>query len=154
MSRQVETGSLVIDSFPVFEDDGYTAHSGLVPADFVIQTFVDGLEIAVPVSISEIGTTGNYEIEFTPTVDGLYQIQIHALYNDDIWGETYEAGAGFPSAALVHIRNQVDKIDIAPTLGPATVTSGSLMDRTMNKDSAKTYNQGTDSLEALRDRVG
>lgn len=154
MSRQVETGSLVIDSFPVFEDDGYTTKSGLLPSDFETEMFVDGVLVAMPVDISEIGTTGNYKTEFTPPVDGLYQVQIHFLYNDDIWGETYEAGAGFPSAALVHIRDQVDKIDIAATLGPATVTSGSLMDRVMNKDVHKTYNQGTDSLEAIRDRTG
>jgi hypothetical protein len=154
MSRQVETGTLVIDSFPVFEDDGYTTHSGLSLSDFVVLTFIDGVEFDIPVTIGEIDHQGYYKLTFTPEIDGLYQVQIHALYNDDIWAETYEAGAGLPVDALTHIRDQIDKIDLAPTLGPATVTSGSLMDRMMNKNVNKTYNQGTDSLEAIKDRLG
>jgi len=49
---------------------------------------------------------------------------------------------------------QADKIDQAATIGPAAVTSGSLLDRIANKDSGKTYNQATDSLEAIKDRTG
>ena len=154
MSRQVETGALVIDSFPVFEEDGYTTKSGLLTADFTTTTFVDGLSAVVPVTISEIGTTGNYKIQFTPMADGLYQVQILSLFNDEVWGETYEVGEGFAPEIRVHVRDQVDKIDLAPTLGPSVVISGSLMDRTLNMDATKSYNQATDSLQGLRKRIG
>lgn len=154
MSRQVETGTLTIDSFAVFEDDGYTTKSGLLASDFDVLVLFDGVVLSLPVSIVEIGTTGQYKVEFTPPVDGYYQVQIAIDYNLDIWTEAYESAAGMSGAVLAYIKNQVDKIDLVPTLGPAAVTSGSLMDRFMNKDVNKTYNQGTDALEAIRDRVG
>jgi len=154
MSRQIETGTLVVDSFPVFEDDGYTTKSGLLEADFDATVYFDGVALALPVSIVEIGSTGQYKLEFTPSVDGYYQVQIAIDYNLDIWTEAYESAAGISGAVLAAIKAQVDKIDLVPTLGPAVVTSGSLMDRIMNKDSGKTYNQSHDSLEALRDRTG
>lgn len=52
------------------------------------------------------------------------------------------------------IKAQADKIDIAATIGPAAVTSGSLLDRIANKDVSKTFSQLTDSLEGIRDRSG
>lgn len=52
------------------------------------------------------------------------------------------------------IGDQVDKIDKAATLTPGTTETGSLLDRLANKDGSKTYDQGTDALEALKDRIG
>lgn len=49
---------------------------------------------------------------------------------------------------------QSEKIDSAATVGPGAVVTGSLFDRMANKDSNKTYNQSTDSLEAIKDRIG
>jgi hypothetical protein len=100
MSRPVETGIPVIDSFPVFEDDGYTTKSGLLESDFEIKVFVDATLVSVPVSINEIGTTGNYRMEFTPWMDAIYQVQVLSSYNDDIWGSTYESGPVNISQAL------------------------------------------------------
>ena len=154
MSRQVETGALVIDSFPVLEDDGYSTKSGLGPSDFTVTVLHDGVVVALAVGIQEIGATGQYKVTFTPVLDGFYQVEVLVLYNHDIWSGSYESAAGLPASVLAYIKDQVDKIDLAPTLGPATVISGSLMDRMMNKNVQKTYNQGTDSLEAIRDRMG
>jgi len=49
---------------------------------------------------------------------------------------------------------QADKIDLAATVAPGAATTGSLLDRLANKDSSKTFDQSTDSLEATRDRIG
>jgi hypothetical protein len=49
---------------------------------------------------------------------------------------------------------QVQKIDVAATEDPATAAPGSLLDRLCNKDGSQTYDQATDSLEAVRDRIG
>jgi hypothetical protein len=49
---------------------------------------------------------------------------------------------------------QVEKIDGAATVAPSAATPGSLLDRLVNKSGAQTYNQATDSLEGLRDRIG
>ena len=55
---------------------------------------------------------------------------------------------------LQAVKAQADKIDDAATTGPAAATTGSLLDRLANKDVSKTYNQATDSLEAVKDRIG
>lgn len=157
MNRRVETGTLVIDQFPAFEDDGYTKRSGLTAGDFTISVWRDGVVSAAVVTITEIGTSGEYKVTFTPLVNGFYEIQVLIDFSKDIWYGSFDATDetnGAILAALALIKQQVDKIDLAPTLGPAAVFSGSLMDRFMNKDVNKTYNQGTDSLEAIRDRMG
>lgn len=148
------TGTLVVDSFPVFDDDGYTKKSGLDPSTFVVTVLHEGIPISLPITIMEIGTSGEYRYQFTPTVDGYYQVEFNIPYTFDVLGASYEAAEGLSGAVLAYVKDQVDKIDKAPTLGPATVVSGSLMDRMMNKNASKTYNQGTDSLEGIRDRIG
>jgi hypothetical protein len=163
MNRIVETGEPVVDQFPAFENDGYTKRSGLTVGggDFAISVFKDGVPDATAVTITEVGILGEYKVAFTPSADGLYVVQVLTDFNKDIWAGFFDSTVDTTSsivdailAALVAVQIQVDKIDLAPTLGTATVFSGSLMDRFMNKDVSKTYNQGTDSLEALRDRTG
>jgi hypothetical protein len=149
MSRQVETGAPVFDSFPVFDSDGFTKKSGLHDSDFSVVVLVNGFAASVPVSITEVGATGDYRCSFTPLSNGLYQLQISVAYSKEVWGESYDA-----STAQTHMLDQLDKIDLSPTLGPSTVTSGSLMDRMLNMDADKSYNQATDSLQGLRNRIG
>ena len=132
-----------------FELDGYTKRSGLTSSDFTITLFKNGISDSTPVSISEIGISGEYRVNVTFTTDGFYSLQILIHFSKDIIFNDYAAGAG-----LASIMSQIDKIDLAPTLGPNVVVSGSLMDRIMNKNALKTYNQATDSLEAARDRIG
>ena len=151
MNRDVETGELVIDQFPAFEDDGYTKRSGLVtPTDLIVTVYKDGVIDATVVTIAEIGTIGDYKVSFTPATDGLYVIQVLIDFSKEIWAGYYAASA----IDLAEIQAQVGKIDKAPTLGLAAVTTGSLIDRVCNKDLGKSYNQATDSLEAIRDRTG
>lgn len=49
---------------------------------------------------------------------------------------------------------QVEKIDNAATVAPSSAVPGSLLDRLCNKSVARTYDQTTDSLEGIRDRIG
>lgn len=153
MNRQAEPGLLTIDSFPAFELDGFSKRSGLSSLDFTVSIYFNGAESTLPTVISEIGSTGDYSISFTPPSPGFYEIQVLIDFNKEIWRESFDVVDGGPST-IRHIRDQVDKIDIAPTLGTAAATSGSLLDRLANKSAAKTYNQATDSLEGLRDRMG
>jgi hypothetical protein len=152
MRIPVKTGELALDQFSALEADGFNRRSGLtvLAGDFVVTTTFNGVVSAVPVTIEEIGTTGRYTVEFTPPADGLYDLEVLVVFSKDIWGAQYQAGAG----SIDGVQEQVDKIDSAPTKGMGSVTTGSLMDRFGNKDGAKTFNQGTDSLEALRDRSG
>lgn len=158
MIREVEDNVAVVDHFPAFELDGYTKRSGLSQGlgDFTIATFYDGTEVSIPVTITEIGSLGEYKVEWTPPLSqlGYYVVQVLIGFNDEIWYGSYDVVDQRTNDLLQTTKLQADKIDLIPTLGPNQVTTGSLMDRMMNKDSYKTYNQGTDSMEAQSDRIG
>jgi len=74
---------------------------------------------------------------------GTYVVEVLIIFNKDIWAGYFHTS----------VREQVDKIDKAMTVGPAACEDGSLLDRLANKDSNKTFNQATDSLEGLRNRI-
>lgn len=50
------------------------------------------------------------------------------------------------------IKTEVDKLFDADMGSPSGLTNGSFADRIMNKDGSQTYDESTDSLEAIRDR--
>ena len=155
MTREAKIGDVIADHFSAFEDDGFTKRSGLAGGSFTVTSYVDGvLAPLVLVTISEIGVTGEYKISFTPSALGFYSIQILIDFNKDIWEGEYQVVSELTTTVVTQIQLQADKIDLIPTLGPAAVTVGSLMDRMMNKNNNRTYNQGTDSLEAIKDRMG
>jgi hypothetical protein len=75
---------LVIDQFPAFEDDGYTKISGLQPSDFTTTVWADAVVQATPVSISEIGSSGEYKLSYTPPTEGYWKLEIYFNFNDEI----------------------------------------------------------------------
>jgi hypothetical protein len=83
MTRQIQIGDTVVDQFPVFSDDGYTKVSG--QTSFVSSVWKDAVVEAVPVTISEIGSSGNYKVEFEPDDEGLWRVEVLIDYNKDIW---------------------------------------------------------------------
>lgn len=153
MPRQVKIGDPVTDHFSVFEDDGFTKHSGLGPASFSSILYLNSVVVALPVTITELGLTGEYAFQFTPNALGDWDLEIHILYNDDIFADSFEAVTELDASLILGILDQCEKIDLAPTEHPSVVETGSLMDRLMNKNTGKTYNQTTDSLEAQRDEL-
>jgi hypothetical protein len=153
MTREVERGTPVVDQFPAFENDGHTKRSGLGAGDFSSAVFVNGAVEALPVTVSEIAATGEYKIQFTPDILGVYELQVHILFSHDIWHAQYAAVDELTNDVSVAARNQSRKIDLAATAAPGLATTGSLMDRILNKDGAKTFQQTTDSLEAIRDAL-
>ena len=99
MSRDVQVGVLVVDHFPVLDDDGITKHSGLTSASFTTLVYRDSVPTGIIASISEIGTSGEYQYTFTPPTVGVYDVEIHSLYNDDLLVEqmiakNFVAGTG------------------------------------------------------------
>ena len=155
MSREGEVGTTVIDQFPAFEDDGFTKRVGLSSGDFTVTAFKDGvLQVGFLLTIVEISASGEYRISFTPVTTGFFNIQVLVNFSKDIWEGEFDIVPERTNELVESIRAQTDKIDLAPTLGPNSVINGSLMDRMMNKNAFKTYNQATDSLEALKDRMG
>jgi hypothetical protein len=92
MSRDVKIGETVVDQFPVFDTDGYTKKSG--ETVFTKSLWVNGAPSGQTVTISEIGSSGEYEVGFTPNAEGYWALQILIDYNKDVWGEGYQASAG------------------------------------------------------------
>lgn len=154
MSRDVAVSTLVTGHFPVFDTDGFTRHPGQLSSDFTVTSYYNSAPVVLAITISEIGSSGEYQYSFTPALIGIYDIEIRSHYNNDIWHEQLSSMSAEINTQLLAIKSQADKIDIAATVIPGSVSTGSLTDRICNKSVAKTYDQTTDSLEAIRDRVG
>lgn len=98
--RQIVPGEPVVDLFPVFEDDGYTKHSGLVGGDFTTTVWRDGSPYPLAVTVTEEDSSGEYVIGYVPPVDGYWKIEIFVNYNKEIW--VSEAIAGDGSLASIY----------------------------------------------------
>jgi hypothetical protein len=88
MSRHATTGRPVVDQFPVWEDDGYTKKSG--ETVFTVTIWKDGVVQSIPSSITEIGTSGEYEITFTPDDSGFWLAEVKIPYNEQVWFGQYD----------------------------------------------------------------
>jgi len=144
MMRELKRSAIALDQFPALEADGWNKRTGLVqPADFTVTAWLDGSVNLLAVTITEIGTSGEYRFTFTPTSDGYLVVEVLIDFSKALLRFSYEV-------VEVTTNQQVRKLDVAATLGPGSMTSGSLGDRLMNADSGKTYNQTRDSLEGLR----
>ena len=75
-----------------------------------------------------------------------------AVWDEDLSGHTTAGSAGQAQIDAATASSAAEKIDSAAVTWPPT--PGSLLDVLANKDGGQTYDQATDSLEALRDRVG
>lgn len=151
-SREVEVGSAVLDQFPAFENDGYSKRSGLSAGDFSSIVFLNGAIVILPVTISEIGISGEYCVSFTPSTVGLYELQVLIDFNKQIWHAQYQSVVELTHDLANEARNQTNKIDLAPVV-PSSAADGSLIDQLFNKNSSKTYSPATDSLEAISDAL-
>ena len=97
MSRQVPLG-LIVDNFPVYDADGHTRRTG--ETVFTASLWKDGTASAIPVTIVEIGSTGEYLASFTPDDLGFWVLDILVDYNKDIFSESYDVVAEATSEAL------------------------------------------------------
>lgn len=92
MIRQVKINVTVVDQFSVFDFDGYTKVSG--ETNFVTTVWLDSVENATSVTITEIGTSGEYNIQFTPNNLGFWKVEVKVDYNKDIYVFEYTAVSG------------------------------------------------------------
>lgn len=150
MTREVQTGSPVIDQFPAFENDGVSKRSGLLPGDFSPVVYRDGAVVALPVTITPVvGDTGEYKSVFTPDADGFYELHVLVVFNGEIRFARYESVTELTHDLAENARDQANKIDLAALSWPPATNS--LIDRVANKDGTQTFDRSTDSLEAIRD---
>ena len=142
--RELTRNAAAVEQFPALEADGYTKRTGLtLPADFTVSVWLNGAVSALAPTVTEIGTSGEYRLDFTPTADGYLVVEVLVDFSKDLLRFTYEVVA-------VRTNDQVRKLDLAATVGPGAAETGSMLDRLANADSSKTYNQTRDSLEGLR----
>jgi hypothetical protein len=87
MTRQVKINESVIDQFPVFDFDGYTKKTG--ETSFTSTLWRDGAVKAISVNINEIGTSGEYKVDFIPDQEGFWKLEILVDYNKDTFAFEY-----------------------------------------------------------------
>ena len=92
MTRQINLGDLVVDQFPVFNFDGYTKRSG--ETSFTKTVWKDGVVQSNPVSIAEIGSSGEYKWQFTPNSVGWWKVEVVVDFNKDVFSSDYSVNVG------------------------------------------------------------
>lgn len=85
-----EVSGTVIDTFPVFDTDGFTRITGLAPASFTPLFLINGVPAAKPFTIFESGSTGYYNIQFTTDQVAHWAVYVENSENSDIWFAHYE----------------------------------------------------------------
>lgn len=91
MGIQLSIGGIARDHFPIWESDGITKKSG--ESSFTVSLWhEDSLDPITPV-LSEIGTTGEYSVSFTPDKVGVWTIEVIVGYNGDSFGQLFQVNA-------------------------------------------------------------
>jgi len=92
MSREIKLGDEVIDQFPIWMDDGYSKKSG--ESSFSVNLWHGGVPSAVPVTITEIGSSGEYRVRFTPDALGFWLLEVVPDYDHQPWQGEYDVDYG------------------------------------------------------------
>jgi hypothetical protein len=113
-----------------------------------ITSIVDGVWDEQTSGHTTAGSTGKALTDAGATADP-------AAIADAVWDEAQadHIAPGSMGENQQKSGEQSDKIDQTP-VNPATATPGSLVDILCNKDATREYNQATDSLQAIRDKIG
>ena len=119
-------GDTIKDQFSAFEDDGVTKRSGLTIAggDFAVTVWKDCVVDPLTVTITEIGASGEYCLEYTPPTAGTWKVQIHIDFSDDIMCSTASVGTSADLSGvlellervlgLLHMNSMVDRQEFDP----------------------------------------
>jgi len=110
MTRPIVIGGSVVGQFPIFDFDGYTKVSGQggsVTSTVWRDSVVQG---AVSVVITEIGSSGEYKYEFTPSTEGWWNMELFIDYNKDIQVFDFEVASGGMSEVYDLVRRALGLI--------------------------------------------
>jgi len=91
MTISASVGELVQVQFPAFDIDGITPLIGLLDSDFNKLLLVDDAVSSQTVTVSEVGSTGRYVIEFTPNTAGLWYMEVETPV-EDVFADQAEVG--------------------------------------------------------------
>jgi hypothetical protein len=98
--------------FSVFAPDGYTKVSGQVGA-CSSNLWEDGAVSAVPVTLSEIGVSGEYYAKFTVGVSDLYHVEVTCTYDDNLWEDDIEPNIGFGGGGILPLTGIVEMVEVS-----------------------------------------
>jgi len=91
MAKQIALGDIAVDNFPIFNSDGYTKKSGEIAFTETLRK--ESIAQSVPVTISEIGSTGEYKVSFLPNSVGFWSLEVLIDYNKQIWYGEFQVGS-------------------------------------------------------------
>jgi hypothetical protein len=83
--RTIPLGEEYLGHFPVFAADGVAKQSGVDV--FVATVWRDGAVVAAPVTVAEIGVSGEYTARFVPTLAGVWGVEVLTPSTGERWGE-------------------------------------------------------------------
>jgi hypothetical protein len=96
------------------------------------------------------GSTGEALSDAGATADP--SLIADAVWDEPLAGHAVAGTAGEAQTTAAAAGTAAEKIDSVATVWPPA--TGSLLDRLANKNGSKTYDQATDSLEAIKDQIG
>ncbi len=88
MTRGVFLGRTIVDHFPIWDWQGKSKTSGQTV--FLVSLWCNGVASNVPVTVAEIGTSGEYKVEFAPDALGIWSVEIVNGFNRDAWHGEYD----------------------------------------------------------------
>lgn len=94
-------GEVLTAHFPLFEADDVTKKTG--ETSFVVTTWRDGALDPQPATVTEIGTTGEYTVAYTPPSVGPWEVEVFdpgtgARWREDVIVEQARAQWGFSAS--------------------------------------------------------
>jgi len=89
MARERPANVEIVDQFAIWERNGILKKSGLVQGDFTVTIYQDGaIKGGHPFTITEIGSTGEYKLAFTPDAVGFWVAEVaYSALRQDWTGE-------------------------------------------------------------------
>lgn len=116
---EIAPGDTVTDQFAVFENDGITKHTGLLPGSFAVVAWRDGVVTPLVVALSEVGSSGEYKMVYTPLTPGFWKVEVFSSFSDEYYVSTAVAGVGATIAGvkgdtelilgLLHLNSMLDQ---------------------------------------------
>ncbi len=92
MTIPLKLGETARVQIPVWESDFFTKKSGLGSGNFTMTVWKDGVLDAVTPTVAEIGSTGEYKVEFVPDDLGVWFLEVKSDYDGKVWEEDFPVG--------------------------------------------------------------
>lgn len=101
---QASVNDIVIDQFSAFDDDGVVKRSGLAPSGFTVVVWKDAVvQTGTTITITEIGTSGEYKLSYAPTSVGFWKVEVRINVSDEILVHFCQVGIGAGASGMSRV---------------------------------------------------